>query len=331
MPARRTHVHNIDGASVSDFARGDFAQARDSAEWDASRRGSTQPPLSSEAVLERGLWRERAAAQQRRAALTGRAGLLDEPHEPDALEWVPAPTFGERILRAVSVPAAVGTGVFLVAVVIAIVLTMLQFQPARAAQAGGARASDAQSVDQQASETSSEVPTDSTGASEPKLVSVPTGATTGGTNLTVHVVGEVASPGVVEVPPGTRVGDAIAAAGGATDQAVLDAVNLARVVVDGEQIVVPDEEGAATVPAPLQAGAGSTPNSAGGTPAAVPINLNAADLASLETLPGIGPALAQRILDWRHTHGSFQSVDQLLEVPGVGEKIFAGLEPQVTL
>lgn len=152
--------------------------------------------------------------------------------------------------------------------------------------------------------------------------------------VVVHVLGSVARPGIVEVRVGDRVIDAIAAAGGATDRADVSRVNLARELVDGEQLYVPavGEElpvGAAVGPAP---GGGSAAGSAGGgSTAGGVVNLNTADAAALETLPGVGPALATRILAWRDENGPFRAVDELLAVAGIGEKTLAGFRDLVTV
>ncbi|ACQ79993.1 competence protein ComEA helix-hairpin-helix repeat protein [Beutenbergia cavernae DSM 12333] len=145
--------------------------------------------------------------------------------------------------------------------------------------------------------------------------------------VVVHVAGLVASPGVVSLPPSSRVQDALEAAGGALPEADLAALNLARVLVDGEQVYVP-----APGEAP-PAGAGGAP----GAPAAEggsdggPVNLNTADLAALDTLPGIGPALAQRIVEWRTANGSFVDVEELTEVSGIGPATLERLRPLVTV
>ncbi len=148
--------------------------------------------------------------------------------------------------------------------------------------------------------------------------------------VVVHVVGRVKHPGVRRLPLGSRVTDAVQAAGGVTTKADLSALNLARVLVDGEQVRVPAVgEPVAAVPT-TGAGAATGGGAGAGSPGA-PVSLNTADLAALDTLPGVGPVLAQRILDWRSSHGRFTSVDELGEVSGIGEKLLAQLSPLVTL
>lgn len=160
--------------------------------------------------------------------------------------------------------------------------------------------------------------------------------------VVVHVVGQVAKPGVYRMAAGARVGDAVTSAGGATRGADLAAVNLARVLVDGEQIVVPQPGQAVVGPGAGGAGGGaanggSSGGAGGGTgvggggSAGGTVSLNSADLSALDTLPGVGPVLAQRILDWRTEHGRFTSVEELGEVSGIGEKLLAQLTPKVTL
>ena len=141
-----------------------------------------------------------------------------------------------------------------------------------------------------------------------------------GGGLYVHVLGEVAEPGLYILDPDARLVDALAAAGGTLDTADLQAVNLARPVSDGEQIVVPAQ---GTGPA-ADGGAGASAVGADGR-----VDLNAATQADLETLPRIGPALAQRILDWWEQNGRFRAVEDLLAVPGIGDKLLAGLREKV--
>jgi competence protein ComEA len=153
------------------------------------------------------------------------------------------------------------------------------------------------------------------------VVSVPPTATTPPA-VVVHVTGAVRRPGLVQLPGGSRVDDAVAAAGGATRRADLASVNLARLLVDGEQIVVL-RKGAPTA-------AGATVPSIGESAApGQPVDLNAATLEQLDGLPGVGPVLAQRIIDWRTAHGRFSSVDQLTDVSGIGEQTLADLRPLV--
>jgi len=130
--------------------------------------------------------------------------------------------------------------------------------------------------------------------------------------LYVHVLGQVEHPGLYRLEIDARVVDALAAAGGTLADADLQAVNLARPLSDGEQLIVP-------VVGAAGEGGGTTPQGDG------LVDLNSADQAALETLPRIGPALAQRIIEWRDTNGRFQSVDDLLAVPGIGEKLLEGL------
>ncbi len=147
----------------------------------------------------------------------------------------------------------------------------------------------------------------------------------------MHVVGAVAAPGVVELPAGSRVTDAVTAAGSATDDADLAALNLARLVLDGEQVYVPrageEVPGGSAGPAPP----GTTvPGPAEGD-AAGPVDLNTATATELDTLPGVGPSIAQRILDWRDLNGPFRTVDDLDEVSGIGPATLERLRPLVTV
>lgn len=159
----------------------------------------------------------------------------------------------------------------------------------------------------------------------------------------LYVVGAVEHAGVVRVAADARVTDALTAAGGAAADADLSRLNLARPVVDGERLYVP-RIGEAEVPAELPpgggagagagaGGSGSGADGAGGGAgaAAQVVDLNTADATALETLPGIGPALAERILAWRDEHGGFRSVEDLLEVSGIGEGRFAELQDRVTV
>ena len=133
----------------------------------------------------------------------------------------------------------------------------------------------------------------------------------------VHVVGQVNNPGLYQLPAGSRIVDAVAAAGGFTAIADQTQLNLAQVIEDGQQIVVV-AQGAAPV-----ASAGAT--ATGGT-----VDINTADATGLETLDGIGPALAQRILAYRTAHGGFRTVNDLQNVTGIGPKKFAAIKANVS-
>jgi competence protein ComEA len=126
--------------------------------------------------------------------------------------------------------------------------------------------------------------------------------------LVVDVAGAVRRPGLHELAPGTRIADAVAAAGGATAKADITAINLAAPIADGEQIVVPAR------------GSGAAGASSGAAPSpTAPLDLNSASLEQLDALPGIGPTTAQKILDYRQAHGSFHSIADLDAVPGIGQ------------
>jgi competence protein ComEA len=150
----------------------------------------------------------------------------------------------------------------------------------------------------------------------------------GGGRVTVHVAGAVRRPGVYRLAPGARVDDALRRAGGARRGADLTAVNLAAKLEDGRQVLVPER-----APAPTAAGAVAPPGAATAPAAGVaaPINLNTATLEQLDTLDGVGPGIAQRILDYREQHGGFERVEDLGEVPGIGAKRLATLTPLVTV
>jgi competence protein ComEA len=145
--------------------------------------------------------------------------------------------------------------------------------------------------------------------------------------LYVHVAGRVRHAGVYQLHQGDRVIDAIRAAGGARQDADLRSINLAALVTDGEQIIVWKKGPGGSVMA-SGGGGGSAPGS--GSPSQ-PVNLNTATLDQLESLPGIGPALGQRILDYREQHGPFASVEDLVNVSGIGEKRLEDLRPLVTV
>jgi competence protein ComEA len=154
-----------------------------------------------------------------------------------------------------------------------------------------------------------------------------TGIPSAGAEVVVAVGGKVRKPGLVRLPPGSRVADALQAAGGANPGVDVALLNLARRVVDGELILV------GVTPPPGMAvatGAAAAPG-LGGPPAGGPVNLNTATLADLDTLPGVGPVLAQRILDAREAQGGFKSVSDLRNVDGIGDSRYEQLKDLVVV
>ena len=151
--------------------------------------------------------------------------------------------------------------------------------------------------------------------------------------LVVHVVGAVRRPGLYRLRDGSRVDDAVRRAGGARANAELAALNLAAPVADGQQVVVPARGAAAASAAGVP---GASAAGAAGTDGAIPasgekVHLNSATLEQLDTLPGIGPVTAQKILDYRTANGAFASVEELDAVPGIGPARLEQLTPLVDL
>lgn len=145
------------------------------------------------------------------------------------------------------------------------------------------------------------------------------GAERAGGHVLVHVAGAVEQPGLVELPEGSRLADALEMAAGPSDDADLDAVNLAALAVDGEQVYVPAR------------GEVGSPGGAPAPDAPALIDLNTANAADLEALPGIGPVLAERIASYRTSNGNFASVDDLRQVPGIGPTLLAGVREEATV
>ena len=143
-------------------------------------------------------------------------------------------------------------------------------------------------------------------------------------SIVVDIVGKVRRPGLYQLPMGSRVADAIAAAGGAVPGFDASVINLAAHIADGQQVVVGGVPGVAPGAAAAPAGNGAASTSG-------PVSLNSATLEQLQTLPGVGPVLAQHILEWRTAHGGFSSIDQLNDVPGIGDVKFASLKTLVTV
>ncbi|MEV0371951.1 ComEA family DNA-binding protein [Streptomyces sp. NPDC050636] len=181
---------------------------------------------------------------------------------------------------------------------------------------------------------------DSRQPSSPSPLSSPASVANGppggaGRRLVVDVTGKVRRPGIHRLPPGSRVTDALRAAGGVLRGASLRGLNRARLLADGEQIVV-GAEGTAGAGAGSGAGAGEAvaggsgngPPGAGGGPSG-PVSLSTATEQQLDALPGVGPVLARHIIEFRTQHGGFTSVDQLRQVTGIGDRRFADLRPLV--
>ena len=149
----------------------------------------------------------------------------------------------------------------------------------------------------------------------------------GGASVTgrvvVDVAGKVRDPGIATLPAGSRVVDAVRSAGGARRGVDLTGLNLARLLVDGEQILV-------GVPPASGVAASAAASPAPGASAQL-VNINTADQVALETLPGVGPVTAQAIITWRTENGAFTSVDELLEVSGIGEVTLSEMAPFVTI
>lgn len=153
----------------------------------------------------------------------------------------------------------------------------------------------------------------------------PPPATGPGGHIVVDVSGKVRRPGIRQLPSGSRVADALRAAGGVRAGTDLTGLNRARVLMDGEQVVV----GAPPGPSTGGGAGGVASGSGGGSSAAGPVSLNTATVEQLDTLPGVGPVLAQHIVDYRAQHGGFRSIDELREVNGIGDRRFADLQPLV--
>lgn len=261
--------------------------------------------------------------------------ILDESRDPRPLE-LPSTLAGGRY--GVSRQAVIG-----VALVVALAVAMLAGRFVLAREEAAPEPVGVEQVGQSEPGEGGADPggAEPGGAGAAASGAAPAGSTAPGTStgkVTVHVVGQVRRPGIVTLGAGARVADAIDKVGGATGRADLGSVNLARLLVDGEQVVVPKPgESIAAAPAPGAAApaagapAGGAPAGGAAPAAGGPVNLNTADLATLETLPGVGPVLAQRILDWRTEHGRFTAVEELGEVSGIGDKIYAQLAPKVTV
>ena len=153
-------------------------------------------------------------------------------------------------------------------------------------------------------------------------------------DVMVYVCGAVRTPGVVRLPAGARVTDALELAGGPTAKAELAAVNLAAPVADGQQILVPERGAPVVASAPASSGSSGSAlgvSSAGGTTPGALININTASLEELDALDGVGPSTAQKIIDYRTENGGFKTIDEIKEVPGIGDAKFAAMKDQITV
>ena len=177
-------------------------------------------------------------------------------------------------------------------------------------------------VDANAIVTSNNADASSDGASDGDAASQPA------VLVTVHVAGAVADAGIYAIPEGSRVQDAVDAAGGFVEDAAPDAVNLARVLQDGEQVVIPTQEQVRGGVVPTTGGAQAT-GAAEGAGIAAMVNINTAGADELDTLPGVGPATAQAIIEERESGGPFASIEDIQRVSGIGEKKFEKLKDSI--
>ncbi|MFE7772813.1 helix-hairpin-helix domain-containing protein [Streptomyces sp. NPDC057445] len=171
----------------------------------------------------------------------------------------------------------------------------------------------------------SAAPVDGGPGAEPEPSPGPPPTAGPGAPIVVDVSGKVRRPGVLRLPAGSRVADALSAAGGVKAGTDLTGLNRARVLMDGEQVVV----GAALPGSPAGGPVGGAAAGQAAGPAAGPTSLNSATVEQLDDLPGVGPVLARHIVDYRTEHGGFRSVDELHEVKGIGDRRFEDLRPLV--
>ncbi|WP_374202012.1 helix-hairpin-helix domain-containing protein [Streptomyces sp. AC550_RSS872] len=161
----------------------------------------------------------------------------------------------------------------------------------------------------------------------PGVPGVPGPGGTAAPEIVVDVSGKVRKPGIHRLPAGSRVADALRVAGGVRPGTNTDTLNRARFLVDGEQVIV----GAPAAVPGTAAGTGAGTSAVAGAAPTAPVSLNTATVDQLDTLPGVGPVLAQHIIDYRTQHGGFHSVDELREVNGIGDRRFADLRNLVRL
>ncbi len=188
----------------------------------------------------------------------------------------------------------------------------------------GAAALDASSAD-------TVIPPGGRSSAPPRPSTTPSGSAGAGPSVVVDVAGRVRRPGVYSLRSGSRIVDALRAAGGALPGTQLTSLNLAARLTDGQQVLVGATGGVGAGTALPSVGGPSGAGGSTGSPAPASVNLNTATAEQLQTLPGVGPVLAQHIVDWRTQHGGFTTVDQLREVSGIGDVKFAAIQPLVVV
>ena len=234
---------------------------------------------------------------------------------------MPRPVPGRHALRGTRGPAGLGAAqLAVVAVVVAVGLAVTGWWLVRGSAHDAPALAAAPVPGLVSASPTVESVGDAPGAG--RSVGPSTGAAPG--TVTVDVAGKVRHPGIAVLDAGSRVVDALKAAGGARPGVDLTALNLARVLVDGEQVVVGG-------PAPSGAAASASPPAGDPSGPVALVNLNTATEGELDTLPEVGPVTAASILQWRDQHGGFTSVDELLEVDGIGEVTLGKLAPYVTV
>lgn len=303
----------------------------------SSLRGESSRPARSHATEWQEWERERVRA--RVAAIFGDAGTAAVAEPPPPGHDPPGPRRRERAWLAVRerlplwVQSRCGTDPKALAALALVLLIAVGFavqhfwagrpEPVRAPVAERA----AQQGPDSGARSSLMPPQPSTSASSAAMASGPPGAA--GQQLVVDVTGKVRHPGIHRMPPGSRVIDALRAAGGVLRGASTRGLNRARLLTDGEQIVVGGAgDGAGGAGDPGVGGAGTGGPGAGGRPSG-PVSLSMATEQQLDALPGVGPVLARHIIEFRTQHGGFTSVDQLRQVTGIGDRRFADLRPLV--
>lgn len=235
------------------------------------------------------------------------------------------PTSGLRDRLPRPLQAVLESAGFTVQHVVVVVVVVVGFACLTAWWAFSSRPADLEPISSPGQSASSTPGPGRSEAPEASADAPPTG------DVVIDVSGKVRTPGIVTLPAGSRVADALKKAGGAKSGVDLAALNLARVLVDGEQILVGVEPVQTVPPAGGTPSSGAGPAPSPGGPQAALVNLNTATMEQLDTLPGVGPVTAQSILDWRTEQGRFNTVDELLEVKGIGEVTLADLRDYVTV